>query len=71
MSQTDSAQREGLFASALTAFPRTALMVTPSPDESSMLYSIDLLAAGTLVVDHLFPVLMLFVALALVIVFID
>lgn len=46
-------------------------MVTPSPDESSMLYSIDLLAAGTLVVDHLFPVLMLFVALALVIVFID
>lgn len=36
-----------------------------------MLYSIDLIAAGTLVVDNVFPVFMLFVALALVIALID
>ncbi|MBS1138678.1 MAG: hypothetical protein H6R13_131 [Proteobacteria bacterium] len=36
-----------------------------------MLYSIDLLAAGALAIDHMLPVLMLFVALALAIVFID
>lgn len=36
-----------------------------------MLHSIDLLAASSLVVDHMLPVLMLFVALILAIVFID
>ena len=36
-----------------------------------MLYSIDLIAAGSIVVDHMLPVFMLFVALALAIVFID
>jgi|JI10StandDraft_1071094.scaffolds.fasta_scaffold378024_2 hypothetical protein len=36
-----------------------------------MLYSIDLLAAGSLVVDHMFPAFMLLVALALVIALID
>ena len=44
---------------------------TPYTDETSMLYSIDLIAAGTLVVDHMLPVLSLFIALALAIVFID
>lgn len=36
-----------------------------------MLYSIDLIAAGSLVVDHMLPAIMLFFALALAIVFID
>lgn len=36
-----------------------------------MLHSIDLVAASSLVVDHMLPALMLFVALALAIVFID
>jgi hypothetical protein len=36
-----------------------------------MLYSIDLIAAGSLVVDHVVPVFMLFVGLALAIVFIE
>lgn len=36
-----------------------------------MFHSIDLVAASTLVTDHIFSALMLFVALALVIVFID
>lgn len=36
-----------------------------------MLYSIDLLAAGSLVVDHLFPAFMLLVALVLVVALID
>lgn len=36
-----------------------------------MLYSIDLLAAGSLVVDHMFPAFMLFVALVLVVALID
>jgi len=36
-----------------------------------MLYSIDLVAAGALAIDHMLPVLMLLVALALAIVFID
>lgn len=36
-----------------------------------MLYSIDLLAAGHLVVDHAFTVLLLFIALALVLALID
>ncbi len=36
-----------------------------------MLYSIDLLATGSLVVDHMFPAFMLFVALVLVVALID
>lgn len=36
-----------------------------------MLYSIDLIAAGNLVIDHMLPAIMLFFALALAIVFID
>lgn len=36
-----------------------------------MLYSIDLIAAGSLVVDHMLPLIMLFFALALAIVFIE
>lgn len=36
-----------------------------------MLYSIDLIGAGSLVVDHMLPAIMLFFALALVIVFVD
>ena len=60
-----------VFASVPTAFPRKSLMPVPDTDEISMLYSIDLIAAGTLVVEHMLPVLMLFGALALVIVFID
>lgn len=36
-----------------------------------MLYSIDLIAAGSLVVDYTLPAIMLFFALALAIVFID
>jgi hypothetical protein len=36
-----------------------------------MLYSIDLLAGGPLVVEHMFPVVMLLVALALVIALVD
>jgi hypothetical protein len=40
-------------------------------DEISMLYSIDLIAAGSLVVGHMLPVFLLFVGLALAIVFIE
>jgi hypothetical protein len=46
-------------------------MATPYLDEIGMLYTIDLIAAGSLVVDHMLPLFMLFIALALAIVFID
>ncbi|PKO49338.1 MAG: hypothetical protein CVU31_01110 [Betaproteobacteria bacterium HGW-Betaproteobacteria-4] len=60
-----------MFASAPTAFPLRGFIVHHDMGEHGMLYSIDLIAAGGLVVDYTLPAIMLFFALALAIVFID
>jgi hypothetical protein len=60
-----------MFASVPTASGSGSFMVNHHMEEPGMLYSIDLIAAGSLVVEHMLPALLLFFALALAIVFID